>query len=124
MTMHTKSVSAAVMAGVLLAAGGAWAHAHLLAADPAPGAAVKVSPRAIRATFSEELVGQFSALTLSTDKGVAVTIGKATLDPQNHQILLAPLARPLPPGGYTVNWRAVSTDTHHTAGHYSFRVLP
>ena len=32
--------------------------------------------------------------------------------------------RPLPPGVYTVNWHAVSVDTHHTQGSFNFTVAP
>ena len=76
------------------------------------------------ARFSENLVEQFSALELTTDKGAPVAMGKATLDPKDHHTLVAPVARPLAAGSYVVNWRAVSADTHRMAGHYGFRVQP
>ena len=33
-----------------------------------------------------------------------------------------PIAKPLSPGTYDVDWHAVSVDTHRVNGHFSFKV--
>jgi len=32
--------------------------------------------------------------------------------------------KPLPPGTYTVDWHALSVDTHTTQGHFTFEIKP
>jgi hypothetical protein len=39
-------------------------------------------------------------------------------------VLIVKVGKTLPPGVYTVNWRAVSVDTHHTQGDFQFTVTP
>lgn len=121
MTVLKYAIATAAFA---LVASQAQAHAHLKSAAPAAEGSVSVSPKALRATFSETLASGFSRLELNTDKGTPVAIGKTTLDPKNRHVLIAAITTPLKPGGYTVNWTAVSTDTHRMTGHYGFRVQP
>jgi methionine-rich copper-binding protein CopC len=116
--------SAIAVAALALFASQAQAHAHLKSAVPAAEASVTGSPKELRATFSETLAAAFSKLELTTDKGAPVVIGKSTLDPKNHHTLIAELPTPLKAGSYSVNWTAVSADTHRMTGHYGFRVLP
>jgi len=123
MTLKTAVAGIAALE-LLFGSGAVQAHARLVSADPAVGATVKISPRALRATFSEAVVGQFSALELTTDKGAPVTIGKAVVNPRDHHMLMAPIGRPLAAGSYIVQWRSVGADTHRMTGHYGFRILP
>jgi methionine-rich copper-binding protein CopC len=123
MTIAQSATLAAMLAAFGIASA-AEAHAHLTGADPQGGADLKNPPKAIRATFSEPLLGPFSSLSLTTAKGGAVPLGKAVLAPDDPHSLTAPTLRPLAPGDYVVHWRAVSADTHKTAGQYGFRVEP
>ncbi|EFF0775469.1 hypothetical protein CCF12_004236, partial [Escherichia albertii] len=41
---------------------------------------------------------------------------------QDKNQLIIPLADPLKPGTYTVNWHVVSVDGHKTKGQYTFSV--
>jgi methionine-rich copper-binding protein CopC len=106
-----------------LAATAAYAHAQLVNATPAVGATV-ASASEIRLKFSEGVEPRFSHITLTTADGAAITLGAATVAAGDATIFVAPIAKPLPPGVYTVHWSAVSTDTHHTQGDFSFTVKP
>ncbi len=118
-----KPISLTLAALVALAAASA-AAAHPLpkAASPAPNAVLAASPAEIRITYSEPLVAAFSGLELKGPDGKAVALGASTVDHKTQ--LAAPVKAPLVAGTYTVDWHAVSTDTHHVAGHYSFQVKP
>jgi methionine-rich copper-binding protein CopC len=119
-----KTPTFVAMATAMLAlAGAASAHPHLKSAIPAPDAAVTSSPHAIRITFSEGLMAKYSGIEVVGAGGGMVALGPATLGASNKQ-LVAAVSSPLAPGTYTVNWRAVGDDTHHTSGHYSFHVKP
>ena len=104
----------------LLAAGSAFAHAHLEASTPPAGATV-ASPAEIRLAFSEAVEPKFSGLT-TTGPGGEVTLGAASIEAGHPNALIVPIAKTLAPGVYTVKWRAVSTDTHRTQGSFTFTV--
>jgi hypothetical protein len=105
------------------AATAAFAHAQLEKATPAVGGAV-TSPAEIRLKFSEGVEPRFSGLTLTAEGGGAVPLGSVSVDPADKSVLIVKIARTLPPGVYTVTWRAVSVDTHHTQGDFQFTVKP
>ena len=50
--------------------------------------------------------------------------GKAAVDPSDNAVLIVKTNAPLAPGAYTVSWKAVSVDTHHTQGTFQFTVKP
>ena len=111
---------ALLVPAVLLAAGSAataaQAHAHLTGASP-KAASTAPAPARLTLRFSEGLVARFSTFDLSGPSGpvrVKVAASGATLT--------GTPARPLAPGGYTVRWRVVSTDTHRSQGVYDFTV--
>ncbi len=102
-----------------------WGHATLVRADPAPGAAVKVGPKIVRAWFPEELDAKRSTLSVWDANGRRVddTKGGVDLDDLDRKSMLARL-RPLALGSYTVKWRAVSADDLNVAqGSYRFRLI-
>jgi methionine-rich copper-binding protein CopC len=103
-----------------LAATSALAHAQLESASPPVGGTVS-SPQEIRINFSEGVEPRFSEITLSGPQG-AVPTPKARVAPNDNKVLVVPIARKLGPGVYTVNWRAVSVDTHRTQGSFDFTV--
>lgn len=121
--MSTASLIALSMSACALASG-AEAHAHLTGATPANNGVVRSSPASIRASFSEALVPAFSSLKLVTSRGAALRLGKTTVDPRDHKTLVAPISRPLAPGDYVVEWKAVSADTHRMSGRFSFHLRP
>ncbi len=97
-----------------------FAHAHLVNANPAVAATV-ASPSTIRLVFSEGVEAKFSGLTL-TGPGGAAALGAPSVEAGHQNVLIVPVAKSLSPGVYTVKWRAVSVDTHHTQGTFEFTV--
>lgn len=104
-----------------LTAAPVYAHAALVSAEPAPGATVAAVTE-IRLTFSEPLAPG-STFTLFTD-GFRAVPGIAPQVAGNE--IWAALTEPLPPGTYTVQWKAISSTAEHTGhtveGSYQFSV--
>ncbi len=126
-----RSLAALALAAAFSLASPALAHPELVAASPAQGSAAHNVTR-ISLTFSEPLVAQLSGLevVMTAMPGMAhsgshspmkMTGIRVSVGPDGKS-LVATLARPLPNGGYDVNWRAVSTDTHRITGKVSFTV--
>jgi copper resistance protein C len=107
-----------------MAAAPAYAHALLQKAVPAVGATVAASPREIRLKFSEGVEPHFCGVELATADGKTVPTGKPAVDPADGSVLTVSVPEPLKPGVYSVNWRAVSVDTHKTQGSFTFTVAP
>jgi methionine-rich copper-binding protein CopC len=106
-----------------LSATAAFAHAQLEKAIPAVGGTVS-SPSEIRLEFSEGVEPRFTGLTLTSAGGAAQPLGKPGVAPGDDKILVTKVGKKLAPGVYTVNWHAVSVDTHHTQGSFNFTVQP
>jgi methionine-rich copper-binding protein CopC len=118
--VRTGALAALMSLGL---AGTAWAHAHLLSADPG-GAVVAASPTSLSLTFSEGLEIGFTGISLTSASGAAIATRAAHLAPGDDEILVIPLSQPLDPGTYTVRWHALSADGHTTHGTYSFGIKP
>jgi copper resistance protein C len=103
-----------------LAVAPAFAHAMLESASPPVGGTVS-APSEIRITFSEGVEPRFSGVALSGPSG-AVAVGKVNVAPGDNKVMVVKIGRKLAPGTYTVKWRAVSVDTHHTQGDFDFTV--
>jgi copper resistance protein C len=112
-----------VSAAFALATTAAYAHAQLVNATPAVGATV-ASANEIRLKFSEGVEPRFSKIALSAADSAVIALGAAKEASGDATVLVAPIAKPLSPGVYTVHWSAVSTDTHHTQGDFQFTVKP
>ena len=76
----------------------------------------------IRLGFSEGVNPKFSGIDLKDQNGEKVAIGPAALDPKNTKELVVEVSEKLSAGSYTVEWHAVSDDTHRIKGQYSFKV--
>ncbi len=120
MLRKAVQVTLAILVAGLIG-GVARAHPALESADPGPGATVP-SPKQIRLIFTEDLVAKFSGLTVKDQSGHLVETANPSVDPNHKRQLIAPIAKPLPPGTYDVDWHAVSVDTHRVSGHFSFKV--
>ena len=122
--IHIRLAAGALAASLALALAPsvAFAHARLEKATPAAGATV-ASASEIRLTFSESVEPRFSKVSL-TGPGGAVPLGAAKTESGNQAVLIAPIAKALSAGVYTVRWQAVSVDTHHTQGTFQFTVKP
>lgn len=119
---NLKSAVILIVASLLGTA--AFAHADLKSAEPAAGSAATTSPTQIRITFSEAVIAKFSGVELKDQAGKLIATGKAVVDPANKSVLVVPISEQLPAGNYTVEWHAVSEDSHRVKGAYSFSVRP
>ena len=117
-----KITGMAATLALSLAASSAFAHALLEKATPAVGSTV-ASASELRLEFSEGVEPKFSGATL-TGAGGAAPLGKPVVDPSDNKILILKIEKPLAAGVYTVNWHAVSVDTHHTQSNFQFTVKP
>ena len=93
----------------LCAAGTAAAHPTLLFTDPAADTAVPIAPQAITLVFNEPVTIGADAIVLLDKNGRTVPTETATTA-RGGQALTARPTAPLPPGSYTVRWRATGTD--------------
>lgn len=111
-----------LLAGVAaaLAAGATEAHPRLTSVWPSSGAAVS-SPDIIRLNFSERLIPKLSRISLATGDGKPVKTAAVTIGPNGKQLSVKPAAH-LAPGRYSINWTAVSVDTHRVQGKSQFAV--
>jgi methionine-rich copper-binding protein CopC len=101
----------------------AFAHAQLEKAAPPVGGTV-AGPTEIRLTFSEGVEPRFSGVTLTSPAGASVPLGQPKVEGDDKRVLIVPITNALGAGAYTVHWRAVSVDTHHTQGTFQFNVKP
>ena len=111
-----------LLAGIALT-GPAWAHAHLVKADPPVGGSAAATDT-LRLTFSEGIEIKFSKFEVTGADGQDVGPGKSALDPGDDKVVVLTLPAKLAPGSYTVHWHVVSVDTHHTEGDYPIIVTP
>ena len=119
--MNSCRLATAVLALGLAAA--VHAHAFLDHAEPRVGSVVKVAPPELKLWFSEQIEPAFSSIKVLDAAGRRVDKGDVHVDPAERGMLRIAL-QPLPPGAYSVQWRAVSVDTHVTSGSFGFRVEP
>ena len=89
---------------------------------PFPLSAERSQPERIRLEFSEGVEPRFTGVALTSASGAAQPVGKSAVAPGDNKVLIVKIGKKLPPGVYTVNWHAVSVDTHHTQGSFNFTV--
>lgn len=107
----------------LCVAGSAHAHPSLDQAEPKVGSIVHAAPAEVRLRFNEALEPAFSSIRVLDGDGKPVVAARAQVEGEGHDVLRLALP-PLRPGGYVVQWRAVSVDTHATEGRYQFTLRP
>jgi copper resistance protein C len=117
-----KAAALSLLSG--LAATAAAAHAQLQQAAPPVGGTVNAAPSEISLSFSEAVEPRFSTVTLATEDGAAIALGRASADPSNAAALTVKIGQGLKPGVYVVTWHVVSGDTHKTQGSFRFTVSP
>ena len=107
----------ALLLGVsALLAGPASAHVSLTGTVPAADEQVATAPTEVQLTYSDALLEVGNAVSVTGPSGAL------TLEPLqvSDRTLVQPLPTDLPPGAYTVSWRAASGDGHPIEGSFSF----
>ncbi|PWB82847.1 MAG: copper resistance protein CopC [Methylocystaceae bacterium] len=113
-----RFAASALLAFSLGAAGEARAHALLEHADPRVGSTVAAAPSAVSLYFTQDLERSFTSVEVLNSAGARVDSGKPRINGSTVQVGV----KSLPPGHYTVRWRALSVDTHTTQGSFGFDV--
>jgi len=97
------------------------AHTNLLRTAPTQGAILSTAPTQVQFWFSEVVNPTFSTAIVENEAHEYVTIRDASLSPRDAREMDVRLSPHLPPGVYTVVWRAVSDpDGLILSGAYSF----
>jgi methionine-rich copper-binding protein CopC len=118
-------VGAAVIAllatfSVATGASAAFAHAEGVVSSPVADSQV-ASPSLISVTFTEELVAEYSYITLFDTAGNPVPLEPAVVD-VSGTVLSSAVPQTLAAGVYRVVWHNVSVDGHEVDGEFSFEV--
>jgi len=99
----------------LMSAAPAWAHASLLASDPADGAVLADSPATLRLNFNEPVTPL--VMRLIGPDGAAIT---PTVKAENTTVTLTPPL--LRHGTNVLSWRVISADGHPVGGAVLFSI--
>lgn len=99
------------------------AHQRLVRSEPARETALDAAPRAIRFFFVEPIELTFTSVELLGPEGTKVPLAELRLHPDSANVLIAPIAGPLPrEGGYVVRWATASRDGHPVRGEFTFTI--
>jgi methionine-rich copper-binding protein CopC len=100
----------------------ALARPKLVKARPEKGVIVKKTPTKIQLWFHEDLDTRGSSFTVVNQKKERVDRGQGKVDLHDRTMMEGPVG-PLPPGVYTVKWKAVADDDKGvTERTFTFRV--
>lgn len=102
---------------VLVGAATASAHAGLVSSDPADGAALSSPPASVSLVFSEDLMPDFVAISVTDGQGQPVAVRGLSITGATAQFDWPADA---PTGAYTVAFRIVSQDGHPVEGAIGF----
>jgi len=106
----------ASMFGVMAAS----AHSFPEQEVPPAGATLTYPPTQVTIKYDAPIEKLFASLQVLNSAGQNEAAGAPEVSPDGWE-LSVPLNK-LQPGEYTVQWRVVCIDTHHTQGSYSFTV--
>lgn len=119
--MRRNIIAATLVAAMSIAPAAVRAHAFLDHSDPAVGSTVPTAPQVLHIWFTQELEPAFTWVKVTDKSGASVVDGTSAVDPANTQEMDVKL-KPLAAGTYTVQWHALSVDTHTTEGDFTFQV--
>ncbi|BAL88138.1 putative copper resistance protein CopC [Actinoplanes missouriensis 431] len=117
--MRRLVIVVAVVLGVLAPGAPAWAHAQLVAADPAKDAVLAAAPSAVTLRFNERINPDFITIVVSDPAKQRVPASEVTVDDVSGTLTLTGA---LGNGVHTVAYRVVSVDGHTVQGSYPFTV--
>jgi hypothetical protein len=98
----------------------ASAHSFPEHEDPSAGATVAATPAQVTIKYDAPIERLFDSLQVLDATGQDKAAGTPQVSADGHELSVS--VAPLSPGEYTVKWRVVCIDTHHTEGSYSFSV--
>jgi copper resistance protein C len=121
MKTPTKLLSTVLLiAPMIAAAPGAWAHSFPEQESPAAGETVAAPPAQVTIKYDAPIEKLFDSLRVLDAAGQDKAAGAPQVSGDGYE-LSVPVGA-LGPGQYTVQWRVVCIDTHHTEGSYTFTV--
>lgn len=117
-----KLLAVAVPLAIALVGGARLAGAHSFPEQEIPpaGATVASPPAQVTIRYDAPIEKLFDSLQVLDATGQNKAVGDPQISSDGHE-LSVPVAT-LTPGDYTVKWRVVCIDTHHTEGSYTFTV--
>lgn len=110
----------ALMLALLISPSAALAHAKLLRSQPKASSSSEQPPKLVELWFSEELEAGFNTIEVKDAQGKRYDRGEVTLAEGGKKAQVE--LQDLPPGSYTVEWRALSSDEHTLRGKFTFKV--
>jgi copper resistance protein C len=119
-----RSLPAVLLAGLaalVVLAGPAHAHTRLTSSAPAAGGQVSGLSEAVL-SFDDPVQPSLSTVRVVGPDGVDRATGPAV--ERGGSTVVQPVAGPLPPGPYRVDYRVVAADGHPITGSVPFEVLP
>jgi methionine-rich copper-binding protein CopC len=78
------------------------------------------APARVTIKYDAPIEKLFASLEVIDANGQNETTAQPEVSPDGWNLSVS--VQKLPPGEYTVQWRVVCIDTHHTQGSYSFKV--
>jgi len=113
-------LSSTLLASIVGVTTAASAHSFPEKETPSAGATLTKPPAQVTIKYDAPIEKLFASLEVVDAKGQNEAAGQPKVSPDGWN-LSVPVQK-LPPGEYTVQWRVVCIDTHHTQGSYSFKV--
>jgi copper resistance protein C len=98
----------------------AWAHSFPEQETPSAGATVATPPAQVTIKYDAPIEKLFDSLRVLDASGQDKAAGAPQVSADGYELSVPVSA--LGPGQYTVQWRVVCIDTHHTEGSYTFTV--
>ncbi len=111
----------AIIAGVALPAGTAWAHNTLLSSDPADGAALSLVPTQLTWVFDNPVPLETMTVTLIDASGARTELSGSAHGAAGDTEVVTPLPS-LQTGPVSLRWRLVGPDGHPITGRVDFTV--
>jgi copper transport protein len=112
---------AIALAAIVATAAPAYAHATLVATEPAAGAKLDGLPSAVTLTFNEAVEVALGGIRVYDAKAQRIVTPKPT-HPGGSSSKVAVTLPALDDGSYVVTWRVVSADSHPVHGAFTFHV--
>lgn len=108
------------LAGTVVLAGPAAAHAQLVGTDPGDGARLDRAPATIGLTFAETVLLRPTSIQVQNSAAENVQVGTAFHPDDVGRLVAVRLRADLPDGSYTVRYGIVSPDGHPVSGAFAF----